>query len=280
MQTTTVENCNVATGVRLEDVKIDPEIRDLLPPLSADERQGLHSDIQTTRIVRDPFIVWRGHNILVDGHHRRVPTLKYGAEYRIIEMDFADRHEVMRWIQDNQGSRRNLKPFARFFNESRFLHLVQQQAKERMRSGIRQNHGQSTASHVAHVCGVSERTANKYLYLWKHAPPELLKAVRDDEISVDKAYQSLKQCQRQEITVRESTYKTHKTVPYEAVCQWDDRFVEALESMHNAAMEGVGDIAETERNEFSVTITYVVNHTQTIQRTQREWRDTWTKPIW
>ena len=59
---------------------VDPQIRDLIPPLSAHEREALEADI-ALRGNRDPIVVWPhdGHLIILDGHHRLEACRKTGA---------------------------------------------------------------------------------------------------------------------------------------------------------------------------------------------------------
>lgn len=48
---------------------IDSEFEVLLPKLADSEYEGLKEDIKKHG-CRDPVIVWKDHNIIVDGHHR------------------------------------------------------------------------------------------------------------------------------------------------------------------------------------------------------------------
>jgi hypothetical protein len=52
--------------------RIDPEFRDLIPPLSAEEQKQLETSILEDG-VRDALVVWQQDGkqpILVEGHHR------------------------------------------------------------------------------------------------------------------------------------------------------------------------------------------------------------------
>lgn len=96
-------------------VKILPEFRDLIAPLSADERDTLNESLKTEG-VRDPVVVgWIGKKeyVLLDGHNRfeierRQDGLEHGipAAYKIVE--FPNREAAKLWILENQVSRRNL----------------------------------------------------------------------------------------------------------------------------------------------------------------------------
>lgn len=52
----------------MRQLNIDPEFRDKIPPLSADEFSKLEENIVADGEVREPLVVW--HNTIIDGHHR------------------------------------------------------------------------------------------------------------------------------------------------------------------------------------------------------------------
>lgn len=53
----------------MPEFTIDPEFRDLLPRLSPDERERLVTEINANG-CRDPLVVWKEWNTLIDGHNR------------------------------------------------------------------------------------------------------------------------------------------------------------------------------------------------------------------
>ena len=69
---------------------IDPEFKALIPPLSPDERTGLEKSILEEG-CRDALVVWKGHNILVDGHTRYEICTAHGKPFETVEMEFASR---------------------------------------------------------------------------------------------------------------------------------------------------------------------------------------------
>lgn len=91
----------------IEELKVDSEFEDVIPPLSDDEFQRLEENIVAEGIVRDPLVLWNG--VIVDGHNRRRILIKHPEiPYTIHEMTFADKYEAMTWICKNQLGRRNL----------------------------------------------------------------------------------------------------------------------------------------------------------------------------
>jgi hypothetical protein len=61
------------------ELAIDPEFRRLIPPLGAEERQGLEESLMREG-CRDPLVVWRnGDRTLLDGHNRLEICRAHGA---------------------------------------------------------------------------------------------------------------------------------------------------------------------------------------------------------
>lgn len=89
------------------EIQIDPEFRDLIPRLSADERAQLEANIVADG-CRDPLTLW-GH-ILLDGHNRHEICTRLGLPFRTVHVDLTDRDAAMDWIDANQLGRRNLTP--------------------------------------------------------------------------------------------------------------------------------------------------------------------------
>ena len=91
----------------MRQLTIDPEFRDKIPPLSDDEFQKLEQNILEDGEVREPLVVW--HNTIIDGHHRWKIIQKHNlTNYKIKQMDFADKWAAIVWMCRNQLGRRNI----------------------------------------------------------------------------------------------------------------------------------------------------------------------------
>ena len=91
----------------LATLKIEPEFRDKIPPLTEAEFQQLRENIMEAGEVYEPIRVWNG--VVVDGHNRlkvieEHPEIKWSAR----EMDFVDKWAAFDWMYRNQLGRRNL----------------------------------------------------------------------------------------------------------------------------------------------------------------------------
>lgn len=92
--------------MNVKDIKIDDELKNLLPPLSSDELLGLEGDIKKHGVL-DPVILWNG--FVADGHNRISICRKLGIEtVDTKELHKDSKAEVMEWIIDHQFARRNL----------------------------------------------------------------------------------------------------------------------------------------------------------------------------
>jgi hypothetical protein len=88
---------------------IDPEFEALIPPLAPEELKQLHSSLCADGCL-SPLIVWKGENILVDGHNRYKYLKKHKMPFEIKEITFSSREVAKRFIILNQLGRRNVTP--------------------------------------------------------------------------------------------------------------------------------------------------------------------------
>jgi hypothetical protein len=98
-----------AASTDLPQIVIDPEFEHLISPPKKDELATLERELQAERVCRDPLVVWKGHNTLLDGHSRHTLCQKHGIPFQVHEMDFPDREEARAWMMRNQLGRRNLR---------------------------------------------------------------------------------------------------------------------------------------------------------------------------
>src|ERR1035437_10710789 len=111
--------------------KIDPEFRDLIPPLFPDELAQLEASILKDGI-RDPLVAWQknGTSLLVDGHQRwEIIARPKIRDYRVGGKEFQDRNDAKEWIIDNQCGRRNLPRFTKCLLQLQKQDILRQRAK-------------------------------------------------------------------------------------------------------------------------------------------------------
>ena len=151
----------------MENLKVDPEFEKLIPPLSKEERGGLERSLREEG-CRDALVIWKGRNIIVDGHHRLRICQKHGIRFNVVQRDFADRDQVKKWIIENQFAKRNLTDYQRGLLALELEKLFAEAAKAQQgrRTDLLKNSSKSytpmnTRRQVARIAGVSENTIQR-----------------------------------------------------------------------------------------------------------------------
>ena len=189
---------------KLYTLTIDPEFRDLIPPLNEDEFAMLEESIISNG-CESPLIVW--NDVIVDGHNRYAVCQKHGIPFAVMEKNFASREDVMLWMLRNQLGRRNLNSYQRSELALKLEPLMASEAK--LRRGQRTDLGKNSApgsqrgktSHkIAEMAGVSHDTIKKVKKLNESADDETKGKLRRGEVSVHKAYTELMQKEHEDET--------------------------------------------------------------------------------
>ena len=91
----------------LNDLKIDPEFAEKIPPLTDEEYAQLEANILAEGTLLNPLIIWNG--VIVDGHNRyRILQEHPEITFEVREKEFENRFDAVAWICRNQLGRRNL----------------------------------------------------------------------------------------------------------------------------------------------------------------------------
>lgn len=89
------------------ELKIDPEFRDKIPPLTEAEFEQLRENILADREVYEPLVVWNG--TIVDGHNRyKIVQEHPEIPFKVREEHFSDKWSAFEWMYRKQLGRRNL----------------------------------------------------------------------------------------------------------------------------------------------------------------------------
>lgn len=93
----------------MTNIIVDPRFRDKIPKPTPEERRRLEENILADGYVREPLVIWEGHDTLVDGHNRwEIIQSHPELPYRTVEQKFANEWAVIAWICRNQLGRRNI----------------------------------------------------------------------------------------------------------------------------------------------------------------------------
>ena len=216
---------------------IDPEFKELIPPLTAEEYSGLEQSI-IAEGCREPIITW--DNIIIDGHNRYRICKAHNLPYRTTSKEFASRDEVKLWMLKNQLSRRNLNDFQRVEIARKYEDAVKAQAKERqgMRNDLEENiveknpRSSKSRDELGAIAGVSGKTYEHATEVLDKAPTAVIEAARKKEISINAAYEVTKMEpeKQQEIAERiDSGERASKVISDVRECRKDRKVKNGLD---------------------------------------------------
>ena len=181
------------TEKKVWTLKVDDELRGLIPPLSTEERKMLEESI-----VRDgcdtPLTVWEG--TIVDGHNRYDICREHGIPFAIEERSFDNKEAVMFWMLEHQLARRNLEPYQRAEIMLKYAPILRKDAAQRQATStggsvpqLRPNLAEAerkpfTRDKLAKMAGVSHGTLDKVKKLDADADEATKEKLRAGEISM------------------------------------------------------------------------------------------------
>jgi hypothetical protein len=163
----TDDGCQDAVGVGAggrPELQIDAEFAALLPEQSPGELAQLEANLVADGVCHEALIVWKGHNLLLDGHNRLRFCKRHGIPYRVVEIDLPDRESAKRWIILHQLGRRNLPPDQAAYLRGKLFNQVKKPHGGDRRSEKSKPHSEvliSTAAELAPQLGVAPATLNR-----------------------------------------------------------------------------------------------------------------------
>ena len=191
---------------------IDSEFESLIPPLTEEEYKGLEESILAVG-CRDALMCWG--DVLVDGHNRYKICTEHNLLFTTIEREFADKDEAKLWIMKNQLSRRNLNDFQRIEITHKCEDAVKAKAKERQgtRTDVKEDIVLKSArsrDELASMAGVGHSTYEHAVEVLEKAPEPVVKAVRNDDLSINAGYEVTKMPEAERTEVAERIEKGEK----------------------------------------------------------------------
>lgn len=209
-------------------LKINPEFRELIPPLSESEYTELEQSILAEG-CRNPLCVW--NDTIVDGHHRYEICTKHNIPFRTQEIEFESEDAAEVWIISNQLARRNLPEFVRFKLIEKRKDILLEQGLEKKRTagkeardiqlgvlpiiGKTPEEPHNTQQAIADELGWSHSKVAMAELVDKHAPEEVKDKLRTGDMSINQAYKEIKKQLRQAKAQqkREELAEAGKVVP-------------------------------------------------------------------
>lgn len=193
----------------MTDLIIDPEFRDLIPPLADEEFKQLEENVLRDGI-QDPLKIW--NKMLIDGHNRYELAKRHGLTFTTTEMQFDSRDDVKIWIIKNQLGRRNITAYTRGELVTQFKSIIATRAKKNqgtrndlitaeesstdnginILANLPRSQSINTREELAKMADVSPRNMAKIEKLVEIATPEIKTALREGELSINTAYEGVK----------------------------------------------------------------------------------------
>lgn len=208
--------------MKLSDLKVDDEFKNLIQPLTADELEQLEKNIVDDGEVREPLVTWNG--VIIDGHNRYSILQKHpDIPFKTMEMIFLSRNEALVWIINNQLGRRNLNKADAILLAQRKMSITAEEAKaKQVEAGKRFGVGLpkkediasiqmdksylnpiNTQKEVAKAAGVSTGTVARFEEVQKKRP-ELVDKIRHGEMTIGGAYKEVKREEKATDKIEES----------------------------------------------------------------------------
>ncbi len=177
---------------KVYELKIDPELSKVAPPLADNELEILRSDI-LERGCMAPIIVWNG--AIVDGHNRYAICSENNIPFGIEEMEFSNMTEAKLWIIKAQIGRRNLQPFQRCEMILPMEDELKAEARKRMSASEREAGmpilARPSRDVLADLAGVSHGTWDKARVIIKECDEPLKQKLRAGNLKIHTAYSML-----------------------------------------------------------------------------------------
>ena len=205
----------------MQNLSINPELKSLIPPLTAEEFKQLETNVLAEGI-REPIITWQG--TIVDGHNRYELAQMYDLPFKVKEMAFASMNHAKKWMAENQLGRRNLAEYVKGELISVIEDCEKAIGKEKLvEAGKKYGEGHkkeeeplsiidkpshNTQKIVAEKLGWSTGKKAMFDVVKKKAPEEIKEKLRQGDVSINQAYQEIKKEEKQaELEKKKEEYK-------------------------------------------------------------------------
>lgn len=169
------KNYTIKPGNLQEEIRIDPEFANKIPPIGEDEFNQLRENILAAGEVYEALVVWNG--VLVDGHNRwKVIQEHPEVKWSVRTMDFPDKWAAFEWMYKNQLGRRNLTDEQRTYTIGKMYearknaqggtganqHTVRnEQTGQFVHSATRENVKAGTAGEIGREVGMDGRSVRR-----------------------------------------------------------------------------------------------------------------------
>lgn len=142
-------------------ILIDPELASLLTPLTTEEAALLEHGLATEG-CRDPLVVWREQDLLLDGHHRHAICTRLGIVFDVREVSLPNRRAAVEWRLATQLARRNLSPMQASYYRGKLFESLKRPGSRTDRTLSRNGSGsESVSDQLCRRYGIPRRTLTR-----------------------------------------------------------------------------------------------------------------------
>jgi ParB family chromosome partitioning protein len=224
--------------MRVSEIEEDPEISNMFQVHEDVFQAILESMREKGYDQAEPLVIWKGKKIVVDGRTRlRAARAAELTEVPVVEREFETLNDAKFYCYKRQADRRNLTQ-AEIFTVAAELGLKVN----------RDGNGRGAES-LAKELGVSQSVIEKARTVAKHAPEEDIEAVKNNEMSINKAYERLRQSKKPEEEVSEEDPQNSEDMAAEEEAAEDIETGDILDSAIESE-ETVDDSGEEPGIEF------------------------------
>ena len=188
--------------------KIDKELKNLIPPLTTEERKQLKGNLLKDGI-RDALVLGEYLDsdelitVLIDGHNRLEIANNNGLLYDTVTISFDNYESVKEWMILHQFGRRNLNNYQRSVLALELEKVFTHRAKENQGTrnditSVRFLTNVDTKKELANIANVSHDTISRVKKINNQATSELKKQLEKGEVSINQAYKEVRKVEKKE----------------------------------------------------------------------------------
>lgn len=187
--------------MKIEDLKVDKRF-ERLTPVSNEELKALENLIVGDGEIHAPIVVWKGQNIIVDGHERWNVLKKHPElPYSIKEIEFQDWREVIVWIVEHHIARKSFTLWQKLEMAMNCVEYWEAKDNAKRNQGTRSDllspgdkklESMDINKVIAEKVGCSRTTVTMFKMIFNSPSEGLKQKCRAGEMSIKKASDSLK----------------------------------------------------------------------------------------
>jgi ParB-like chromosome segregation protein Spo0J len=167
----------LARMTRTSEIKTDPVLEKIFSIKEETLEAIINSMKESGYDKAEPIVIWKGKNIVVDGHTRLKAAITAGiTEIPVEEKEFASLEDAKRYTKKRQIDRRNL-------NQSEIYEAAAELSNKEGRDGSGR-----AAEILANELGISATTVHHAKAVAAAAPPEVIDQVKENKMSINQAY--------------------------------------------------------------------------------------------